>query len=141
MGLVAGGAALGYVLGTLLYDLFIHYLDKGETPVWYYVTVITLAIGFGVLAIFLHDHVIILACGVAGGYACIRMIGTMIGNYPAEDTIAARIKAGQYKSMPWQVYLYLSLALVLSITGIVVQCILKKKHDEKLDVEVELVCA
>jgi len=118
---------LGYVLGTLLYDLFIHKFDN-ESSVWYYVTVIVLAIIMAIVALWLHDHIIMLATSIVGSYACIRMIGEMTGKFPDETTVVQRIAAGDLDGMPWEVYLFMAAMVVLAIVGLIIQCWLKSKY-------------
>jgi len=56
------------------------------------------------------------------------MIGEMTGKYPDETTVVAKIHAGEIDGMPWEVYVFVSMMLVLSIVGIVLQCWLLKKY-------------
>jgi len=118
---------LGYVVGTLLYDLFIHKFDN-DSAVWYYVTVIVLAVIMAIVALWLHDHIIILATSIVGAYASVKMVGEMTGRFPDEVTVAQRIAAGELDGMPWEVYLFLSIMVVLAIVGLVLQCWLKAKY-------------
>lgn len=139
LGFIFGGGVLGYVLGTLLYDLFLHRFDTGTTPVVYYITIITLAIILGIVALWLHDIILILATAVGGSYTCARMIGLMLHNYPDESTIAARINAGEIQSLPVAVYIYISGMLAFAVVGIILQCCIKKKVEEKKANETELI--
>jgi len=91
-----------------------------------------LAIICAVLTIWLKEHIIILATSIVGAYACVKMIGTMAGNYPDEATVVRRIEAGEIDGMPWAVWLYLSITVVLAIVGVIVQykIFAKKKKPE-----------
>jgi len=131
LSLFGAGAFLGYVGGAELYNLVIFRLDGMGTPVWFYVSVVVLAIVGGLLALWLHDSMIILATAVGGAYLGIKMIGTMIGNYPDETTVAQRIEAGEWEGMPWYNYVYIISQLVLAVAGTVVQCCLKKKSKDE----------
>lgn len=135
VGFFVGGGALGYVLGNVLYDLLIH---KFDTPnaVWYYVTVIVLAVIMAIVAIWLHDSILIQSTSVVGAYASVKMIGMMTGSYPDETTVVQRIEAGEQDGMPWEVYVFISMMIVLSIVGIVLQCwLLSKYPNDKEKVE------
>jgi len=127
---------LGYVLGVLLYDLFIHRFDS-ESAVWYYVTVIVLAVVMAIVSLWLHDIIIILATGIVGAYVSVKMVGEMTGKFPDEATIARMIKAGKFESMPWEVYVFMVGIVVLAVVGLTIQfCffakdIKKRKQTEK----------
>jgi len=123
----ASGALLGYVIGNFLYDLFLHKMDSGSgVPIVYYVSVILLAVIGAIVSMWLHDHILILALAIGGSYFGVKLIGTMIGNFPEETTIAADIEAGKFDSIPWEVYLYLAIIVVLAIAGIITQCVIRK---------------
>jgi len=75
--------------------------------------------------------ILILATGIGGAYFSVKMVGIMVGNYPDESFIAQEIAAGEFDSMPYQVYIYLAFMVVLSIAGITTQFCLKKRDSEK----------
>jgi len=58
------------------------------------------------------------------------MIGTMVGNFPNPVTIGRDIASGKIDDFPWQAYMYFVLACLLSLAGLIAQCVMKKK-DEK----------
>lgn len=125
------GAVLGYTIGSILYNLVIFKLDGSGTPIWFYVTIVILAIAFAIISFWLHDFVLILATAIGGAYLSVRLLATMIGNYPDESIIAQEIAAGKFEGMPWYVYVYLAFMVILGISGVVTQCILKKKYPAK----------
>jgi len=127
-----GGAALGFVLGNVLYDLFIYKWDN-PAAVGYYVTVIVLAIIGALLALWLKDPLTVIFTSVVGSYIAIKMIGTMIGNYPDEASVVKRIQAGELDGMPHMVWVYLGIMVALGTAGVVIQFkfFFKKKDDSK----------
>merc|ERR1712048_823986 len=123
------GALLGYVIGNWIYELVLYKLDGTGTPIWYYVIVILLAIVFAILSIKIYDWMMILALSIGGSYFGVKLIGLMAGNYPDETWVANEIESGEIESLPWPVYMYLAIMVVLAIGGIVTQCNLKKSMD------------
>jgi len=121
---------LGFVVGCELYNLVLFRLDGDGTPIWFYVTVVVLAVAGGVVACWLHDIILILSTAIGGAYMGIKMIGIMIGNYPDEASIAQKIISGEFTSMPWYDYLYIFGQIAVGIVGVVVQCIIKKRSEK-----------
>lgn len=125
------GVACGFILSSVLYDLILYKLDGEGTPVVYYAINISVGCIFGIISLWLKDNIIVLSTSVMGSYYTIKMIGVMIGNYPDERNISNRIAGGQFKDMPWEVYLYVFLMIVLAIGGLILQLYLKKKYPKE----------
>lgn len=125
------GALLGYVIGNWIYELVLYKLDGTGTPIWYYVIVILLAIVFAILSIKIYDWMMILALSIGGSYFGVKLIGLMAGNYPDETWVANEIESGEIESLPWPVYMYLAIMVVLAIGGIVTQSVIKKNMDKR----------
>jgi len=125
------GGFLGFIAGFNLYNLFIYKLDSSGSNVWLWVTVVVCVIICAVLALVLHDTILILATAFGGAYLAVKLIGSMIGNYPDEMIIAQKIKSGEFDSMPWVFYLYLSIIVVFGIAGTIVQCKHKREQDKE----------
>jgi len=59
------------------------------------------------------------------------MIGNMIGNYPNPINVSQDILSGKIDEFPWQVYMYFSLSVVMSIVGLAFQFHMWRKDKKK----------
>jgi len=93
------GAFGGYLLGSLLYTMFLHYIDNGATWVLY-TTCGILATVFGLLGLIIKNVVTIIVTSFIGSYLLIRTISIFAGGFPNEFILAEQIKMNNY-NFPW----------------------------------------
>lgn len=82
----------GYAVGLLLYNAFVYKAGGGEAAFWG--TTIGMAVVFGLLTVFLFDHILIQATSVLGSFMFVYGIGLVAGHYANPFTIAELIKNG-----------------------------------------------
>lgn len=71
---------------------------------------------------FEFQHLIVsIATSFIGSYITIRSISILFGGFPNELDLSQRLQTGVYSGMPWYVYLYLGLILILFVLGLFVQ--------------------
>lgn len=118
------GHFLGFLLGTVLYQLALKYIHINPEAV-YWVTVIFCVIAAGVVAWFFYKHILVIGTSFIGAYAIVRGISFMAGHFPDERQIIDLIKHGEWaqveKMMDWQVYVYLVCIILLGILGTTLQ--------------------
>jgi len=73
----------------------------------------------GFLTVVISEHVTIWITSFIGGYAIIRAISILAGDYPNEFTLADQINQGSY-TFPWQFYLYMVGIIIAWILGCIV---------------------
>jgi len=132
------GGFLGYLLGIVLYQFLLKYIQSNPTVV-YWCTIIACIIGLVVIAWFFYDHILILGTSFIGAYGVIRGISFMAGHFPDERQIIDLMEAGEYTQvsalMTWQVYVYLISALILGVIGTIVQYKFFYEPSEEKDVD------
>lgn len=128
------GGFLGFLLGTVLYQVFLKYI-KSNPLVVYWVTLVSCVILLAIIGYFFYDHVMILGSGFIGAYAIIRGLSFMIGKYPDERQIMDLMDQGEWQQvqelMTWQVYVYLAAFLIIGFAGSYIQYKFFYGKDEK----------
>ena len=81
----------GYVVGLLVYNSFLYKMDS---TTGFYAVCFGFALVFGVLAVFLYDHIIIISTTLLGSFMFVYGIGLVAGHYPNPFTVAQMIKNG-----------------------------------------------
>jgi len=87
IGFFALGAFGGFLLGTLLYTTFLHYIGGGAEWVLY-TTCGVLAFVFGMLGLVIRAFIAIITTSFIGSYLLIRVISIFAGGFPNEFTLA-----------------------------------------------------
>lgn len=108
----------GFCVGLLLYNAVVYKLDSN---IAFWATSCGMALIFGVLTIFLYDHIIINSTSLLGSFMVCYGIGLVAGHYPNPFTIVELVKNGQFTTMDPYYYAYMGGNLLLYIFGIVVQ--------------------
>jgi len=112
-------------LGLLLWNTFIFYMSSSQALFWCFV--LGLALIFGILALVFFDPIIISATALVGAYVFVYGIGIVAGGFQNPFTIASEIEAGiQIDNL---FYAYMAGIVVMTIIGVIIQCI-SKKHEQ-----------
>lgn len=115
----------GYAVGLLLYNSFLY---KMNSDVGMWCVTIGIALLFGVLSVFLYDHILIHSTAILGSFMFVYGIGLVAGNYQNPFTIATLIQNGQLSSIDPIFYAYMAGNLVLYALGCFVQYRHKREH-------------
>lgn len=118
----------GYAVGLLLYNAVVYKAGGGEAVFW--VTTIGMAAIFGILTVFLYDHILINATAILGSFMFVYGIGLVAGHYANPFTIVDLIKNGQMDSIDPLFYAYMGGNVVLYLIGALVQYHHKKKNPQ-----------
>lgn len=81
----------GYAFSLLIYNAFLYKMDSN---VGFWCFTIGMALFFGILALFLFDHILIHATAILGSFMAIYGIGLVAGRYTNPFTLADLIKHG-----------------------------------------------
>lgn len=76
---------------------------------------------FGIISDCSERVSVILASAFGGAYLLVKGVGSLIGNYPDELTIAERISFHQFDEVPTIYYVYLGLIFVIGIICCIIQ--------------------
>jgi len=121
MGVTLCGLILGFGLGDVIfYFISLTSLTNPELPRILTISSVMLAtvIGF----VFMYEHAVVISCSLFGAYAFIRGISMMIkGSYPNEIMLRLITKGGQTKLLPWCIWAYWSLMVVLGLISLFIQ--------------------
>jgi len=79
------GALLGCIIVLLAYTAFISYMHPADWVL--YVLLGVFGVGFGALAYWLKDGIVIMATALLGSYGAVRAISGLIGGFPNEFEI------------------------------------------------------
>jgi len=105
-----------------------------------YVIVASGAIICALINWFLKDQLIIAGTSITGSYFIVSGIGVFAGGFPSIYDMYELTKKGIYnvffiklpkKKLDWKIYCYMGGILVLTIIGIIVQCVFHTKHEDK----------
>jgi hypothetical protein len=107
----------GFAVGLLIYNALFSNIDS---PFAFWGVTIGVALVFGVLTVFLFDHIFIQATAILGAFLFTYGIGLVAGHYPNPFTIVELIKNNQWKGMDPLFYAYMGGTLLLYIIGCVV---------------------
>ena len=76
---------------------------------WLWVTVIVCGVAGAFLSALISEYfhfflikkrqIVILSTSIGGSYICVKLVGSMIGNYPDEMVIAQKIKNGEFETV------------------------------------------
>jgi len=136
IGLFVVGAFLGLCISFLLQNLFLYKIHAHPAELPFYITFAILGLTFGLLAIWIVDHIMIVATTLVGAYAAIRGISLFFpGTFPNEFTVASQMQSGEMKHIPWEFYLYFVCIMILFGLGMFYQY--HHKHREEDDKEAE----
>lgn len=86
LGFFAIGALGGSLLGMILYATCLHYISSSELML--YLPAGILAVGLGMLGLFLRDYVAIFITSFIGSYLLVRFISFFAGGFPNEFVLA-----------------------------------------------------
>lgn len=91
-------------------------------------TVVVLAIIFGVIALYIYEHMMIISTALIGSYLVNKSVSVWAGGFPNEVELFHYIEnsGGDYE-METTYYIYFAAILVGTIIGIIVQ----EKHKSK----------
>lgn len=125
------GGFLGWLVANLVF-VTIEGLAQQELSIWIYLLFVAVFVaGFVVFGLYVHDICLVLATSIGGSYVLVRGLGIMFGQYPDEESLERKIRTEGLTDFPVEWWLYIGVFVVLSITGIFVQCRLIQK--EKLE--------
>jgi len=115
MGVLLCGMILGFGLGDCIFNVIsLTSLTNPELPRLLTIssTMLATVVGF----IFMYDHAVIISCACCGSFAFVRGFSMMIkGSYPNEIMLRLITTSGQTKLLPWCIWLYWSVMIVLAL--------------------------
>jgi hypothetical protein len=118
LGVCLMGLILGFGLGEITYYL----VSLTSTTSIAYARLICLSsIMLATVAAFicLYDYAVIISCATSGAFAFVRGFSMMIkGSYPNEVMLRLVTNSGQTRLLPWCIWLYWSIMVLLCIVSI-----------------------
>lgn len=87
-----GGAFLGFILASVLYNTIIYRISLNHPEVSLYLTVVICMITLGVLAFYATNHIIILATSFGGSFIAAKGISLFAGDFPNLFEIAKLVQ-------------------------------------------------
>ena len=132
------GISGGYILGTLIYSLFLSRISWHPNLVNIITILISIVAVFFITYIALN-YILIVVTSLIGAYCIMRTATFFIGHYPSESTLYDLLSKGEkeeYKKLlNWYFVGYIIFWIILSVSGIVVQFKLydkiKKEKEEE----------
>ena len=118
----------GYALALLLYNAFLY---KMHSNAGFWCFTVGVALVFGILALFLFDHILILATAMMGSFLFINGIGQVAGRYQNPFTIADQINNGIIDNIDPVFYAYLAGNFVLFALGALFQY--RQRRNDKVE--------
>ncbi len=119
----------GFCLSLILYNAFIYKLDNHKSLVFWSFCII-FAVGFGLLTLFIFDHIIIISSSIIGAYAVMRGISMYAGGFPDEIDLVQYIRYGLLDKLDPSFYGYMAGFIVGALICMFVQYkVLQKKRD------------
>lgn len=129
------GGFLGWLVANLVF-VTIEGLAQEELSIWIYLLFVAVfVVGFIMFGLYVHDLCLVLATSIGGSYILVRGLGVIFGQYPDEESLERKIRTEGLVDFPWEWWLYISIFVVLSVVGIVLQCRIMRK--QKLDDDYE----
>ena len=138
-GVVFGGL-LGFVLGLVLYNLFLRFIQSNPATI-FWITMIACIVGGCIFGYFFEESICIISTSICGAYAIIRGLSIIAGGFPDERQVYELGQKGEWdqmkKLLDAAVYGYLAGFIILAIAGMYVQFKYfydgdkKKKKDDK----------
>lgn len=124
-GFFALGAALGVIVGMILYQGILATFLAGHGSAIFYVFCGLLGLIGGLLSFWIYKDIIIIATSVVGSFIIVRGISVYTGNFPSEIDVANGVQGFSAYT-----YAYLAVIAIMSIAGIWVQFKNKKEQDD-----------
>ncbi len=141
---VVFGTLLGFVVGFVLFNLFLRFIQSNPVAV-FWVTMCVCLIGGILLGYFFEESISIISTSVVGAYGIVRGISIMAGGFPDERQVYELGTKGEWSQMKNLltpvVYAYLAGFVVLAALGMFIQFKFfydGNKKKEKKDDENEL---
>eukprot|EP01015_Nassula_variabilis_P035441 TRINITY_DN8909_c0_g1_i1.p2 TRINITY_DN8909_c0_g1~~TRINITY_DN8909_c0_g1_i1.p2 ORF type:complete len:390 (+),score=76.87 TRINITY_DN8909_c0_g1_i1:27-1196(+) len=130
LGMFLGGAFLGFVLASVLYNTIIYRIALHQPDLALYLTIVICMISLGVLAFYATNHIIILATSFGGSFIAAKGVSLFAGSFPNLFEIAKMIQNDQVNDIPNSAYIYIACFMLVGLIGSVYQYMEFKKSKE-----------
>ena len=90
------GVVVGYLFGSLTYNLLIKVVVGVNPQVLYWSTLITFILFISIAGGFMKAYMVVLATSLVGSYAIVRGISVYAGGYPDETYVMLLLNKGEY---------------------------------------------
>ena len=120
LGVAVVAAFGGFSLGLIIYAAFLYKADN-DKQVLYWCFNIGMALVFGLLSLWLFDHMIIVSTSIVGSYLFIRGISLYAGHFPGEVSLIDDIKRQGLNGIDPIFYAYMVSFIIATIICLVVQ--------------------
>ena len=119
------GVSGGYLLGTLIYSLFLIKITWHPNVVNILTILVSMVIVF-FISYFALNYILIIVTSLIGGYCIMRTATFWFNHYPSESELYDLLNKGEkeaYKELlDWYFFGYIAFWIILSVVGILVQC-------------------
>ena len=119
------GVVVGYLFGSLLYNLLVKVVAGVNPQALYWTTLVTCILFISIAGGFMKAYMVVLATSLVGSYAFVRGISVYAGGYPDETYVMTLINKGEYDQFGRvfgpMIYVYIGGIFIMTGIGFFIQ--------------------